>query len=172
MNAMKLKQLIPLFLFAAAFAVSWGMKSDGAFKICLLLLVAYLFRRLGTAVSGAVYARSRRRELERMPVFSLEGMTLRMVPHKGTAQEKSLGDVVQVDIVTTDMGPFVCDRILVLEFKDDEEAEWRVAADNPCYPEFYAALGKSLPLDEEQALFAALSTADMQFTLWKRARTY
>lgn len=169
---MKPKQLIPILLFLTAIAAAWAAKSDGAFKICLLLFVAYLFWRLGSAASGALYAWSRRKELERMPAFSLQGMTLRMAPRKGAAQEKNLGEVVQVEIVTTDMGSSVCDRVLVLEFEDDEDAEWRVAAENPCYGEFYAALSKSLPLNAEQALAAAIATDDRQFTLWKRARTY
>lgn len=169
---MKLKQWIPLLLFLAAFVAAWAVKSEAGFKLCLLLFVVYISWRCGTAVSAALSARSHRRELERMPVFSLHGTTVRMTPYKGEVQEKPLSEIVQVDIVTTDMGPLACDRVLVLEFEDDEEAEWRIAAENPCYREFYAALSKSLPLNAEQALAAATATEDMTFTLWKRARIY
>ena len=99
----------------------------------------------------------RRRESDRMPKFSLHGNMLRMTGRKTAAQEKSLDELDRVRLITTSRGPYVCDRFLTLEFHDG--SEWSVPLDTPSRQSFYDALGKALPLDHEQALFAAFSTA-------------
>ena len=68
--------------------------------------------------------------------------------------------------MTTDQGPFVCDVFLVLRFRDG--TAWQIASESPCYKDFYDALSKSLPLDQEQALQAMFSTDNALFPLWER----
>lgn len=85
-----------------------------------------------------------------------------------SCREKSLDDLDHVLMLTTDQGPFVCDMFLILVFHDG--AEWRVPGENPCYREFFDALGKALPLDDEQVLLAAVSIADSTFSLWEREK--
>lgn len=164
---MKLHRIILVFLLLAA-SISWLVKSNDGFKISLAgLFVFFVWRLYGTAAK-AISGRLRQRELDRMPVYSAHGATLRRTEKGAIAEEKPLGELDRVLIVTTDQGPFVCDMFLTLLFQDG--AEWRVPLENPSYQDFYEALGKNLPLDAEQTIMASCSTACANFPLWEREK--
>ena len=162
---MNLNRLIPVAL-VAALATSWLVKSGIGFALSLSALFVCLAWNLSTAISRTASRRARRKELERMPVFSIQGSTLRMRPHNGPELEALIDDLDRVLILTTDQGPFVCDSFLTLWFRNGEE--WRVALEYPCYQTFYDALSERLPLDAEQTLMAAFSTNNAVFPLWER----
>lgn len=159
------RRVIPAFL-VPVIAVSWFAGSKTVMWVALAALAYYVIWRVVTAVSNSLYEQRRRRELDDMPLFSLEETTLTMTPHEGAEQKKTLDALDLLLIKTTDQGPFVCDRFLLLAFHDG--TVWSVQADNPCYSTFYDAISEALPLDQEQALFAAFSTANGLFTLWER----
>ena len=162
---MNLNRLMPVAL-AAALAISWLMRSNNGFKLSLSALLVYGAWVLAAAISRAASRRARRKELQRMPVFSVQGSTLRMRPPNGPELEASLDDLGRVLILTTDQGPFVCDSFLILWLQNGDE--WRVALEYPCYQAFYDALSERLPLDTEQTLMAAFSTSNAVFPLWER----
>lgn len=147
-------------------AASWLADLRFAIPLALVVLAYYIIWRISTVVLKSSYARERRRELAEMPGFSLEGTRITMASHKAAEQEKTLEELDHVLIATTDQGPFTSDLFLVLLFRNG--TEWHIASDNPCYQKFYEALGKSLPLDHEQALLAMSSTTNAIFPLWKR----
>lgn len=164
------RRAIPAGLVLAA-TVSWFVKSDDLLKWTLLGLGIYLILMAHNALSWLLGRLERRqggrgREPAGMPGFSLAGTMITMAPHMAAKQEKTLEELDQVLIVTTDQGPFTSDVFLTLMFRNG--TEWRVASNNPCYQEFYDTLALSLPLDQGQALLAMLSTDNAIFPLWKR----
>ena len=72
---MNVNRAIPAGL-VLALAVSWVAKSNDGFKLSLTGLIFYGLWRGVSAAGKALAARRRRRELARMPVFSLHGETL------------------------------------------------------------------------------------------------
>lgn len=157
--------VIPASL-APVIAASWFAGSKLVMWAGLMGLAYYVIWRVVAAAQKSLYERKRRRELADMPEFSLQGGAITMVPHGAAEQAKPLDELDRVLIQTTDQGPFVCDRFLLLSFHDD--AVWNVQADNPCYGAFYGALSEALPLDQEKALLAALSTDNCLLALWER----
>lgn len=161
-----LKRIFPVCLLLAASVFWLSDRRDGSLISGMILGLYYVcigLRKMETAVNGF----KRRRELDRMPLFSLRGKTLCMTGSAAAIQEKPLDALDRVLIFTTDQGPFVCDSFLRLEFHDGPA--WIVAMENPCYQSFYDTLREVLPLNDEQALLAAFSVGTMIFPLWERA---
>lgn len=164
---MKLHRIVLVSLLLAAF-LSWLAKSDDGFKLSLTGLALYFVWRVYDAVAEAMSRMSNQRKRDRAPVYSVRETTLRRTEKGTVPQEKLQDELDRVLIVTTDQGPFVCDMFLTLQFQDG--AEWRIALENPCYPDFYEALSKNLPLDADQTLLAACSTDRALFLLWEREK--
>jgi hypothetical protein len=155
-----------LTVIMSVLAFSRVLKSNDWFGVGILLLLFYLFYMGWMKIERAVQKFRRQRELARMPQFSLSGEMLRLEEKNTATQEKSLNELDRVLVITTDQGPFICDNFLTLVFHDG--SQWSIPLENPSHPNFYAALGKALPLDHEQALLAACSTANGAFSLWVR----
>ena len=163
---MKLKHII-FAGFALALIISWLAKHTTGFKLSLTG-IAFSLVWLACHAAAEFFSRMRRRrELERMPVFSLGETALTMIEKGKAAKEKPLEELERVLLLTTDPGPFVCDVFLVLLFHDG--TEWRIASENPGYADFYRVLSERLPLDSQQALQAMFSTDNAVFPLWKRS---
>lgn len=161
----RLGKMLPATLLASAF-LSWLLGSRDWTIGALTGLALYALIKVLNKLEILPYELRRKRELAEMPDYSLEGDELRMEGKKTqTIETKKLEEVERILVMTTDQGPFVCDRFLILRFKDN--SAWDIPMDNPGYRNFYAALGESLPLDDEQAFLAAFSTGNAVFNLWQ-----
>lgn len=165
---MKLNRIIPVALVAASVCSGLLGFKDGALITFTLAALCAVWAGCGKLERCANKFR-RRRELDRMPVFSLHGKILRMTDKTAGTEERIIDELSRVQIITTDQGPFVCDSFLVLAFQDGKK--WLTPLENPSYTTFYKRLGKILPLDSEQAILAAASTEKAVFTLWDREKT-
>lgn len=164
---MKIHLTVFIFLLLATF-MSWLSESGVGFKMGLTGLVIYLVWRGYEAAVKALSRTLRQRKLDRMPVYSAHKTMLKRTEKGAATQEKPLAELDRVLIMTTDLGPFICDTFLVLLFQDG--VEWRVPLENSSYLNFYEALGENLPLDAEQALMGAFSTDCALFPLWERKK--
>ncbi len=159
--------ILPLALMLCLVG-SWILKSNDGLKLSLIGFAVY---GLFLLISGAITKLSqikRRWELAQMPVFSANGTILTMSLADGTRQERPLDELLRILILTTDQGPFVCDLFLLLVFQDG--TEWNIPAENPSHPVFYKALGRALPLNDEQSILASCSTVNGLFPLWETER--
>ena len=81
--------------------------------------------------------------------------------------EKTLADLRDLTVVTSNRGPFLCDAALLFRFSDTVA---EVSLDHPDWPDMYEVLVTLLPLDLQAFINAMACFDNAVFPIWSRAR--